>query len=347
MNDYPLVSIIIPCYNVDKYINTCLDSLCKQTYHNLEIIIVNDGSKDQTLQIAKQYQSRDLRIILIDQHNKGVSESRNIALKQAIGKYIMFVDSDDWIDTETVGSCLKFIQKEDADVCLFAYQSEFIERKEIRTLYSEDKVFDANECEDLQRRMIGPIDEEMQIPQRLDSYGTIWAKLYRREILQGIFFEDLKKIGTAEDSLFNAFVFKNVKRAVYINKPFYHYRKTENSSITSKFKPDLLKQWQTLFQCMNNAVTNEQSKVALQNRIAISLFGIGVNVCNSTLSFKEKNAYIKDCLNSECYTVALKKLTLSYFPVYWKVFYFLGKKHISLGVLFLSLIIKMIRFRKM
>lgn len=347
MNNYPLVSIIIPCYNAGKYVNACLDSLCKQTYQNIEIIIVNDGSTDQTLEFVKQYQSKDLRIILIDQENKGVSESRNIALKQVIGEYVMFVDSDDWLDTETIASCMKYIRKENADVCFFAYQSEFRDRSEIRSLYSDDKIFDANECEDLQRRMIGPISEEMQIPQRLDSYGTIWAKLYRKDILQGIFFEDLKKIGTSEDSLFNALVFMNVKRAVYINKPFYHYRKIENSSITSKFKPDLLKQWQTLFQYMNNAATNDLSRTALQNRIAISLFGIGVNVCNSTLSFKKKNTYIKECLNSECYSLALKKLSLSYFPFYWKVFYFFGKKRISLGVLFLSLIIKLIRFRKL
>lgn len=342
----PLVSIILPAYNVEKYIACCLDSILQQSYNNIEIIIVNDGSTDHTLEVAQQYQKRHTIITLIDQQNSGVSASRNTALKCAKGDYVLFVDADDWLDINTVQVCIEQIEAEHADVCFFAYQSEFLNRTEVRCLYPKSKVFNIKECENLQRRIIGPLDEEMQIPQRLDSYGTIWAKLYRREILQGIFFEDLKKIGTAEDSLFNAFVFKNVKRAVYINEPFYHYRKTENSSITSKFKPDLLKQWQTLFQSMNNAVTSEQSKVALQNRIAISLFGIGVNVCNSTLSFKEKNAYIKECLNSECYTVALKKLTLSYFPIYWKVFYFFGKKRISLGVLFLSLIIKMIRFRK-
>lgn len=342
-----LVSIIVPCFNVEKYLAYCLDSLIQQTYSNIEIIVINDGSTDRTLEILQEYQQKDSRIVLINKENTGVSDSRNIALKYLRGNFVLFVDADDWLETDTIKICLDNILKENADICFFAYQSEFLNRREIRSLFSNSKVFNKKECEDLQRRMIGPIDEEMQIPQRLDSYGTIWAKLYRKEILQNVFFEDLKKIGTAEDSLFNAFVFMNVKRAVYINKPFYHYRKIENSSITSKFKPDLLKQWQTLFQCMNEAAKSELSKVALQNRIAISLFGIGVNVCNSTLSFKKKNTYIKECLNSECYSLALKKLSLSYFPFYWKVFYFFGKKRISLGVLFLSLIIKLIRFRKL
>ena len=96
----PLVSIILPVYNAQSHLARCLSSICAQTYQNLEIIVLNDGSKDQSLPVCEEFRKKDSRIILVDKSNSGVSDTRNLGLKLATGEYIQFVDSDDYIDPD-------------------------------------------------------------------------------------------------------------------------------------------------------------------------------------------------------------------------------------------------------
>ena len=99
----PLVSIILPVYNAQSHLARCLSSICAQTYQNLEIIVLNDGSKDQSLPVCEEFRKKDSRIILVDKANSGVSDTRNLGLKLATGEYIQFVDSDDYIDPDYTG----------------------------------------------------------------------------------------------------------------------------------------------------------------------------------------------------------------------------------------------------
>ena len=96
----PLVSIILPVYNAQSHLARCLESVCGQTYKNLEIIVLNDGSKDQSLPVCEEFRARDSRILLVDKANSGVSDTRNLGLKLASGEYVQFVDSDDYIDPD-------------------------------------------------------------------------------------------------------------------------------------------------------------------------------------------------------------------------------------------------------
>lgn len=339
----PLVSIIVPAYNVEKYITCCIDSILRQTYNNMEVIIVNDGSTDHTLEVLQQYQKKDSRITLINQQNCGVSGSRNTALKCAKGDYVLFVDADDWLDIQTVQICIEKAEAEHVDVCFFAYQSESLNRSDIRTLYSEDRIFVDEECRDLQRRIIGPIKEELCMPQRLDSYGTIWAKLYRKDLLQGLLFEDLDKVGSAEDSLFNSSVFLRVKKAYYINQPFYHYRRNNDISVTKQFRPNLLQQWLYLFAEMGKNVQTTEAKEALLNRIAISLFGFDLNVYAADIAWKEKIRLISECLSHPLYLKAYQQMKYQYLPMYWRLFYLSAKYKLSVIVLLFAYGIQMMR----
>lgn len=340
---WPLVSIIVPAYNVEKYIACCLDSILQQTYNNIEVIIVNDGSTDHTLEVSQQYQKRDARIALIDQQNRGVSESRNTALKCVKGDYILFVDADDWLDKYTVQSCIEKAEAEHVDVCFFAYQSESLNRSDIRTLYSENRIFVDEECRDLQRRIIGPIKGELCMPQRLDSYGTVWAKLYRKDLLQGLFFEDLNKVGSAEDSLFNSSVFLRVKKAYYINLPLYHYRRNNDSSVTKRFRPNLLQQWLYLFAEMGKNAQTTEAKEALFNRIAISLFGFDLNVYVADIAWKEKVRLISECLLHPLYVRAYQQMKYQYLPFHWRLFYLSARYKLSVIVLLFAYGIQIMR----
>lgn len=112
----PLISVIIPVYGVEKYIAQCLDSIINQTYKNLEIIVVNDGTKDRSAEIAKEYATKDSRIKVYDFQNGGLSVARNRGLEIATGDYISYIDSDDWLDTKMYETLLEAAMKNDADM---------------------------------------------------------------------------------------------------------------------------------------------------------------------------------------------------------------------------------------
>ena len=113
-----LISIIVPVYNVELYIEDCLKSLINQTYKNIEIIIVIDGSTDESEKICEKYRLLDNRILIIRQVNKGLSEARNTGIKHARGKYVIFVDSDDWLEKSAVFDLLEATLKEKAEVVI-------------------------------------------------------------------------------------------------------------------------------------------------------------------------------------------------------------------------------------
>ena len=123
--DNPSISIIVPVYNVEKYLKHCLDSLINQTMQDIEIICVNDGSKDKSLAILEDYVKRDKRIVLLNQPNSGVSVARNNALKHVRGEYYMFVDSEDWIDANACEVAYNCVVKENADCLMFSYVKVF------------------------------------------------------------------------------------------------------------------------------------------------------------------------------------------------------------------------------
>lgn len=204
--DNPLVSIIVPVYNVETYLSQCLDSLQNQSYTNIEVIVIDDGSKDNSWSVLQKYVV-DKRFCCISQNNQGVSKARNKGLDLAKGEYVMFVDADDWLDCDAVTKCVTAMQESNSDVCLFDYMREFQNTSERRSLFDKSQKFDEKACQDLQCRMIAPTGTELVRPQTLDSFGTIWGKLYKRSVLTDIKFVDLKVIGTAEDTLFNCFAF--------------------------------------------------------------------------------------------------------------------------------------------
>lgn len=227
----PFVSIIVPVYNTEKYISECLNSLFQQSYSHIEIIAIDDGSTDNSLNLLKELAAKDSRLKVFSQPNQGVSAARNLALSKATGTYVMFVDADDWIDSSTIEECLQAI--EDADVCFFAYVREFTNRSLPKLLFPQTQHFTGKACKQLQRRMIGPVGKELANPGMLDSLGTIWGKLYRREVLDGTSFIDLKIIGTAEDSLFNCNVFKKYRKPFISTRCFII---TANSTPVQKRK---------------------------------------------------------------------------------------------------------------
>lgn len=343
MKTQPLISIIIPVYNTEAYLPKCLESVYGQSYQNLEIILVDDGSPDNAAIILEAYAQKDSRIKVIYQENAGVSKARNTGLEVASGKYVMFLDSDDWIDFDTCEKAINSAQDEQADVVIWSFCREYV-CNSIKTLVfgSQTRVFLAGDPDFPYRQVVGPIGKELLKPQQLDRSVTAWGKLYRRDLIGDKRFVDTRIIGT-EDCLFNVEVLALAKRIAYIPDTMNHYRKDNISSLTHGYDSMLADKWLENYRriTLHLVKTNAPNIYyqALNNRICFGLIGgIGMRIiADRKLTRVEKKKHLRHVLNMPHYQKALKKLPMKQLRVRWRVFFFFAKHKCIEGLYFLLL----------
>ena len=206
----PLVSIIIPVYNVEKYLDKCVASVVNQTYTNLEIILIDDGSPDNCPAICDAWKARDPRINVIHQQNGGLSVARNEGLKLATGEFIGFVDSDDWIEPQMVELLLTALLETEADIAVCRYQVDLGTSKEVHEKIesTERNVYSS---EDALRKLLA-------VEGSICNY--VWNKLYRKSVISKIFFPEGKMY---EDIPWTAMAIGNSSTVVSIDCSLYHY----------------------------------------------------------------------------------------------------------------------------
>lgn len=226
MSETPKVTIVIPAYNREETIERCLDSVLCQTYANLEILVIDDGSVDRTPEILREYEEKDTRVLVITKENTGVSDSRNCGIGYASGEYIQFLDSDDWLPENATELFVSAIQKNDSDMVIADYY-----RVRGHQLYQSGAI---EEPGTLSRTEFA----EIMIDKASDFYyGVVWNKFYRREILmeQEIrFSEDLQ---WCEDFLFNLDYLRYAAHIEVIKEPVYYYVKTKGSLVNTQTTP--------------------------------------------------------------------------------------------------------------
>ncbi len=201
-----MVSVLIPAYNAEKTIHRCLDSILAQTYCDIEVIIVNDGSKDSTLAELQVYEKKDERVKVIDQLNCGVAAARNTALDNARGAYILYVDADDWIEPNMVERLLKLVGDGDIVFC----GNDNADNSDRVMCVDKTKT----EIWDQQRQML-----EFMKHKRMT--GMLWNKLIRRSITDGCWFNE--KTGYGEDAEFLWKIIKKSRKMVVTNEVLYHH----------------------------------------------------------------------------------------------------------------------------
>lgn len=350
--DKHTISIIIPVYNSEQYLENCLNSIIAQTYKQLEIICVDDDSTDDSLVILEKYAAIDDRIKVIHKKNEGVSIARNTGLDNANGDFVLFVDSDDWIENTTCEIALQNLVEQNTDLVLWSYIRERKGESKKKEIFDTDLVFNEKEVQiKLHRRMIGVIDEELAHPENADALCTVWGKLYKRSIISryNIKFYDIREIGTYEDGLFNLVYLQYVKRAIFLNKYLYHYRRTNDISITESYDEKLVQKWDKLFELMNQYITQMELPVeyieALNNRISLSLIPLGINEMTKKCSFKDKIKGIKQIICKKEYLVAINSLKIQYMPIHWKAFFKAGQRQNAFVIFILLFLIQKIRGR--
>lgn len=217
----PKISIVVPIYKVEKYLRRCVESILQQTYENLEIILVNDGSPDNCGKIAEQYSRDDIRVKVVHKQNGGLSDARNVGVNQVTGDYTMFVDSDDWLDLKMIKTMVDTVNRYQADIVqsafYYAYEDHLLYDQRFYNKESPPYIFDNKS-----------IMYELVINNSVKNFA--WGKLYRTRLIKDIPF---KKGVLFEDVFWAHLVIHKVHKFVLIHTPLYFYRQRNDSIIAT------------------------------------------------------------------------------------------------------------------
>ena len=223
------VSVIIPIYNVEKYLRDCVDSVLEQTYPDLQIILVDDGSTDSSGQICDEYAGKDSRIQVVHKENGGLSDARNAGLTFAAGAFLLYLDSDDYLAPDAVEKLMKMQEKTGADVAFGNFFYTYPDHEDVaRAWHRSDTVLDNRQA------------MEALVDGRLETFA--WGKLIRSEIAKRHLFPKGKVF---EDHFWTHFVFADAEKVAVTPQPLVYYRQRDNSiSYTFDLKRlDMLEGW--------------------------------------------------------------------------------------------------------
>lgn len=270
-----MISIIVPVYNSEKYLTKCIRSIFLQTYKDFEIIIIDDGSTDNSSEICDMLALEDERVTVIHTMNNGVSSARNIGIDRANGKYIMFIDSDDWIEPNFLLSFIN-IANDSTDLIIGGYTEKNVNCMNIHSF----KNIKFNK-EDMKKYF-----EDMY---SLSLTNSPFSKLYKKNVLAENRFNENIKLG--EDFIFNIEYFKNCITYETIEESGYIYNCTNDNSATKKFRKNDIKQIIELFNIAKNFYINycceNPQKNVFEERLCLN----GINVLQLLFYSNEKNKY--------------------------------------------------------
>ena len=253
--EMPLVSIILPVYNAQSHLDRCLGSICAQQYANLEIIVINDGSKDQSLPVCEAFRQKDSRILLVDKANSGVSDTRNLGLKLASGKYVQFVDSDDYIAPDYTARLVEAAEKSNADLVISPYTMVIpagaSKPEQVLEKIQDDlgvmHVARPPETREYGFLPAGVYDKDTFARRLMDKpasyfYSVLWNKLYRRDLLAAHDIRFTSEMRWAEDLVFNMQYIQYAEVFASIAQPGYYYVQNPQSICHTQIKPATLVQ---------------------------------------------------------------------------------------------------------
>ena len=229
----PLISLVVPIYNVENYLWSCLDSIVKQTYSNIEVLLVNDGSPDDSSSICQEFVAKDSRFRYIEKENGGLSDARNAGIAESKGEFLSFVDSDDWIEPTYVEDLYRAALFNDAEVVVSNYQ-EFHQERNVYLIHLFEDYYETHYSGE-------EVIQQLPLLERKDfSFTTSWGILFARRLFDTISFPKGK---TIEDTRTNYRLFAESSRLTYIHKVLYNYRvgvDSISSRITEKLLVDVL-----------------------------------------------------------------------------------------------------------
>ncbi len=341
MKDEVLISVIVPVFNTHEYLKKCLDSIASQSFKDFEVLLIDDGSNKECADFCDEISKSDERITVFHKENQGLGLTRNYGIERAKGKYLTFIDSDDWIDSDCFETAVNEIENSNCDLVFWSYVREFDGFSEKKIIFDNDVIFDEEGCRKLFKRQFGLSKDELHNPEAMDSLSSVCIKLFKTSIIKdnNLLFLNDKQIGPFEDRIFSLQYMFYCKSAKFIERYFYHYRK--GSGVTAKsYREKLLSQYLDLFSYLEGFITDnnldDDYKKALKNGVALSLISIGVNEIGNVMPYKN----LKKVLKMPLFKNAVKNLEIGYLPLKWKIFYICIKLK---AYLFVYAMLKLVR----
>lgn len=339
------VSIVVPVYNCKKYLQRCIDSLLTQSYANIEIICVDDGSVDGSSEILDCIAAKETRVKVIHTENQGAGSARNTGLDNACGKYVMFVDADDWVDKDCIEKLVYIMHREKVECILFPYIREFA-KKSIHhfTLGKESKkyCFESIDENYLLKRLFGLDNSEIHSPDSLNDISTSHCKFWLRGKLTDVRFPVRDNIISGEDCIFNIMALKTTKKYYYTTDVFYHYNKENMQSIVHTFNPFLPKQYAWQCDWMEDKIDEWglgcDFKEAVNNRRSVVLLDLARNIMSSPMSIRDKYTQVKALLKDELLKTSLNKLPINKMDYKWRIYFFLAKNQNAFGIIVMTVL---------
>lgn len=330
-NNNPLISIIIPVYNTDKeQLKKCMDSVCEQSLKNIEIIVVDDGSDEANRKFMDNNFTSDCRVKIIHKINGGVSSARNMGLDRAVADYIMFVDSDDWIDKECCEKAYNTALSENADIVMWRYIKEYAGKSVEVHVYPEGGL-----RFDYWKEQFNPFDMRLM--------GMCWMKLYKKTVINKMRFNE--ELTNGEDVEFNFRVFERMTSAVYIDEPFYHYRQNDASAVRKYIKdmPDRYKRTLDIIEQdvrKSKRLKNHLAR-AYYSFVAISYLVLNMNYIfadGNKVELYKKMEQLKKLSLEKPYRMAISRAESLELPITRKMSLIFAKYHFYVGIYIIMMI---------
>ena len=329
----PLVSIVVPVYNAAQTLEKCVGSLTTQTFDKIEILLVNNGSTDNSLDVCKNIAAKDSRIKVIDHYEKGVSTARNRGIEVSSGDYVMFVDADDWIDTNVCEVFANLNSKYNYDLFCFSalYRKE---NKSVESfLYAENvDLLSPEQKESLQIKVLSPQAPKLDYKVNTRFAGSACGKFYKREILQKNNLRFATETTISEDCLFNTLALDYFCRIGYTKDYFYYYEQHDDSAQNS-YRPNSDKYFGFVINQMQKwlmATHKSQRFIDAANCLFIHyLFGImkeDVFQKNNKLSFIIRKNRLKEILSYKVFYYIINSVNTLYFSASERIVLYLMKK---------------------
>lgn len=274
-----LISVIVPIYNTKDYLVRCIESIINQTYKKLEVILVDDGSTDGSDEICREYSKKDDRVVFIRQENSGVVEARNNGIRNAHGKYIAFVDSDDYIELNMYENLLKKMGNYDLISSGFIMHDEFQNNKRIIDRVDK-KIYTAQNIAELYSKFIYDFNNNILYP----INPANWSKIFLHKIIDTYFEKLNKKIFYGEDTIFLYEYILRCNSVIFLDECYYHYNYVENS-VSHKQNFNMLENNSKLYIYLKNLFESHSQASNLKPQLGKMIMLLTISAINNFLGF--------------------------------------------------------------
>lgn len=333
-----LISFVVPVYMVaDDVLRQCVDSILSQRNDSYEIILIDDESPDNAGKVCDELALNNSKICVVHQKNQGVSVARNVGIKLSRGRWVAFVDADDWIESSFIDEFMSIAQKhDDADIIISSCYVNYSHAQVLNPFFKDDEIVAVGSKKD--RIILGFLCPNINS----DNVGTAdvgspWAKLYRREFLSEnnlSFNPELKRM---QDNVFNLFAVEAAKKVVYENRPLYHYRKSTSSGF-SRYMPHIVDYYEKVFMITTDFISKYHKPKEFMEALNVKVVKSVYVYCkmnffhkDNDISLKARLRNLRKCIEKDIYVNALKAVNPKWLSLNEKIWYFMLKHQLYIG----------------